>query len=183
MRGLIRSLRYDWPLHFILLLTNWLPDNVAFIRFRGVLARPFFKSCGSRLGIGRNVTFYNPSKIVIGNSVYIAFGSWFSGGYGITIEDEVLFGPYSVVATSDHTMMDGSYRFGKPNGAPVVIGRGSWLGAHVTILKGVYVGRGCLVAANSVVTGSVAPFSVVGGVPGRVIKTVSTHSHSESPDS
>ncbi len=69
-----RLLRYDLPLHFVLRLTNWLPDNVMFIRLRGRLARPFFKSCGTRLGLGRNITFYNPSKIEIGEDVYIGYG-------------------------------------------------------------------------------------------------------------
>lgn len=170
MSKLYRLLRYDWPLHFVLLLTNWLPDNVMFIRLRGILARPFFKKCGRKLSIGRNVTFYDPSKIEIGNFVYFSLGTWMSAGYGIVIEDEVLFGPYAVVVTSDHTMLAGSYRYGTPKGAPVVIGKGTWLGAHVTVLRGIRIGHGCLIAANTVVTRSVEPFSVVGGVPGRVIK-------------
>ena len=64
-----------------LLFTNWLPDNVIFINLRGRLARPFFKKCGKNLGIGRNVCFYNPSKMEIGTNVYIAYGCWFLGRY------------------------------------------------------------------------------------------------------
>jgi hypothetical protein len=51
--------------------TNWLPDNLIFLRLRGKLASPFFKSCGKRIGLGRNLTFYNPSIISIGNDDYI----------------------------------------------------------------------------------------------------------------
>lgn len=171
MNKIKRILRYDLPLHLVLLVTNWLPDNIVFIRLRGLLARPFFRKCGRNLRIGRNVTFYDPSKIEIGNSVYIALGTWLSGGYGITIEDEVLFGPYCVVITADHTMKDGSYRFGGPKGAPVAIRKGSWLGAHVSVMKGVDIGQGSLIAANSVVSKSIEPFSVVGGVPARLIRT------------
>jgi len=86
MNKLYRLLRYDIPMHFILLLTNWLPDNVIFIRLRGSLARPFFNHCGKRLGIGRNVVFYNPSNISIGNDVYIAYGNWFSSSFGVIID-------------------------------------------------------------------------------------------------
>ena len=115
MSKIFRLFRYDWPLHFILLLTNWMPDNVFVIRLRGKLASPFFKKCGKKLGIGRGVTFYNPSQIEIGDWVYIAYGCWLQGSFGIKISDEVLFGPYVVVATSNHTRQEGSWRFGPPS--------------------------------------------------------------------
>jgi acetyltransferase-like isoleucine patch superfamily enzyme len=105
-------IRYDWPLHFLLRLTNWLPDNVIFIKLRGMLARPFFRKCGTNLGIGRNVTFYNPSAIEIGSSVYIAYGCWFLGAGRLVIEDEVLFGPYVVISPANHTKINGSFRYG-----------------------------------------------------------------------
>ncbi|MCO5259133.1 MAG: hypothetical protein M9916_03230 [Crocinitomicaceae bacterium] len=62
MTNLIRLLRYDWPLHFVLLLTNWLPDNVVFLRLRGYLAHFFFLSCGKNLRLGRNLTFTTRPK-------------------------------------------------------------------------------------------------------------------------
>lgn len=170
MNKIFRLARYDLPLHFILVLTNWLPDNVIFIRLRGFLSRPFFKHAGRRLGIGRYVTFYNPSQIEIGDDVYFAMGCWISGSYGIKIESEVLFGPYVIIAPSNHTLFHGSYRFGAPDGSAVIIGKGSWLGAHVTILKGVIIGEGVLVAANSVVNNKIESFSIVGGVPAKDLK-------------
>src|SRR5690606_29868411 len=121
---------------------NWLPDNVIFIRLRGKLASPFFKSCGKKLGIGRGVTFYNPSDISIGNWVYIARGCWFSASTSIIIEDEVLFGPYVCVASSNHTLLNGSYRFGKPKKDVILIKKGGWIGAHSSILSGTTLGQG-----------------------------------------
>lgn len=171
MNKVKRLLRYDIPLHIVLTVTNWLPDNVVFIRLRGMLVSPFFRKCGKKFGVGRNVTFYNSSQIEIGDNVYIAYGGWFAGSYGIKIEDEVLFGPYTILATSDHTKVNGSYRFGKPIGASIRIGKGSWIGAHATILKGISVGMGALVAANSVVTKDVNPFTVVGGIPAKAIRS------------
>lgn len=165
-----RLLRYDLPLHFVLRLTNWLPDNVRFIRLRGRLARPFFKSCGRRLGLGRNITFYNPSQIEIGDDVYIAYGCWFNGSGGISIKDEVLFGPYAVIVTSNHTLLNESYRFGEPIKAPILIGKGAWIAAHVTILAGTEIGKGALVAANSVVSKVVNDLTIMGGVPAKKIK-------------
>lgn len=170
MNKLFRLLRYDWPLHFILLLTNWLPDNVFFIRLRGCIARPFFRKCGKKLGLGRNVVFYNPSNIEIGNWVYIAYGCWFSAGNRILIEDEVLFGPYNVIVTTNHTRKYGSFRFGVPEGDKVIFKKGCWIGANCTILPGSVIGKGTVVGANTVVSDVVRNNCVFAGISGTVKK-------------
>lgn len=162
------NIRYNLPMHFVLFLTNWLPDNVVFIRLRGRLASPFFKSCGKKLGIGRNVVFYNPSKISIGNDVYIAYGNWFSSSYGVVIEDEVLFGPYNVIATSNHTKKNGSYRFGASKGGEIVFKKGCWIGANCTITSKVEIGEGSVVGANTVVNKNVPANCIFAGTPGDI---------------
>ena len=170
---LVRLLRYDWPLHFVLLLTNWLPDNVVFLRLRGLLASFFLGSCGNNLRLGRNITFYNPSRIHIGENVYIAFGCWFMAGEEISIGNEVLFGPYCVVVSSNHRRAEnGSFRYGIPDKRPIYIGDGSWMAAMVTITAGSMIGKGSLVAAGSVVSGTVPSDVMAGGVPARVIKSL-----------
>lgn len=166
-----RLLRYDWPLHFVLVLTNWLPDNVVFIKLRGLLAKPFFLKAGSNLQIGRDVTFYNPSNIEIGKNVYIARGTWFSAGERIKIQDNILFGPYVVVVTSDHSIENSAYYFGPPvNKKSVEICSGSWIGAHSTILAGSYINKTVLIGANSVFKGSSQEKGIYGGVPAKLIK-------------
>lgn len=171
MSNFKRLLRYDWPLHFVLLLTNWMPDNVQVLRLRGLLAAPFFLKCGRNLRLGRNITFYNPSKISIGNDVYIALGNWFMAVEEISIGDEVLFGPYNVIVTSNHTMQNGSFRYGKSSVAPISIGKGSWVGANCTIVKGITIGNGCAVGANSLVNKDVQSYTLVGGNPAKLIRT------------
>ncbi len=52
----------------------------------------------------------------------------------------------------------------------VIIEKDVWIGANVTILEGVHVGRGATIAAGAVVNKDVPPYSIVGGVPGKVIK-------------
>lgn len=52
----------------------------------------------------------------------------------------------------------------------VIIEEDVWCGANVTILKGVTVGRGSIIAAGAVVTKSIPPYSIAGGVPAKVIK-------------
>ena len=53
---------------------------------------------------------------------------------------------------------------------PVVIGRNVWIGEKATILAGVTIGDGAVIAANSVVTKDVPPYSVVAGMPAKVVK-------------
>lgn len=170
MSNLIRYLRYDWPVHFILLFTNFLPDNTFFLRLRGWLIRPFLGKCGNDLRLARNVNFYNPSNLRIGNNVYIAFGCQIMANDVIEIADEVMFGPYVVVSAGNHTCRNGSFRYGIPLLAPIVIGHGAWVGTHVVVTAGSTIGPGALVAAGAVVTGEVLPNVIVGGIPARLIK-------------
>ena len=99
----------------------------------------------------------------------MARGCWLMGYGGIKPEDEAMLGPYTVLAASNHTKRNGSYRFGEPTGLPIELGRGVWTGAHSVVTEGVRVGAGTAVAANAVVTKDLPPDSVAGGVPARVI--------------
>jgi acetyltransferase-like isoleucine patch superfamily enzyme len=92
---------------------------------------------------------------------------------GVEMGKYVLIGPSLLITGGDH-------RFDRPGVAMVFSGRAEpkpcileddvWIGARVTILKGVRVGRGSIVAAGAVVTRDVPPYSIVGGVPARVIR-------------
>ncbi len=101
--------------------------------------------------------------------MYIATGCWLHARGGITLEDEVQLGPYSVLVTVDHTCERGSYRFGRSAMGPIRLCHGSWLAAHATVTRGVTIGRGAVVAANSVATRNVPEFVVARGVPARII--------------
>ena len=72
----------------------------------------------------------------------------------------------------DFTVMDSDAHAleGSRNTNPVHIGNHVWIGTRVTILNGVTVGDGAVIAAGSVVTKDVAPNSLVGGVPAKMIK-------------
>lgn len=56
------------------------------------------------------------------------------------------------------------------NDQDVIIEEDVWCGSNVSIMKGVTIGRGSIVAAGSVVTKSCPPYSIIGGIPARVIK-------------
>ncbi len=92
----------------------------------------------------------------------------------ITIGDRVVIGHHVLVITDTHDMSDPSRRGGTRRSFPVSIEDGAWLGAGSTILPGVTVGRGAVVAAGAVVARDVAPNTMVGGVPARLLKTLPT---------
>lgn len=136
-------------LHFVLFFTNWMPDNIIFLRLRGFLVRPFLGACGSNFRLGRNVSFYNPSQIYVGSDVYIAYGNWFCADEQIIIHDEVMFGPYSIIVSSNHTRKNTSFRYGESSRNKIIIGKGSWIGGHCNILSGSNIGSGSVISAGS----------------------------------
>ncbi|RGU64905.1 acyltransferase [Paraprevotella clara] len=94
----------------------------------------------------------------------------------LTIGKKVIFGPHPTIITGDHRsdvvgkfIMDSNEKLPE-NDAPVIIENDVWCGANVTILKGVTIGRGSIVAAGAVVTRSCHPYSIIGGIPARTIK-------------
>lgn len=184
MNKVYLQLRYILPLWLVLLLTSWFPDNRLTIRFRGALASPFFKKCGKRLELGRDLTILNSYNIELGSDVYIAKGCWLNGKGGLEIEDEVIMAPYVVISTLQHTFKNNSVRFGESVAGRVVVGKGSWLAAHSAIKCGVTIGMGNIVGANAFVVKDTQDFAVYGGVPAKFVKTVSPNTNpSKKPSS
>ena len=170
MKRFYTLIRYDWPLHFVLLFTNWLPDNIVFFRLRGFLCSLFLGKCGKDLRIGRNNIFYNPSRIQFGNHIYIAHNNWFCASGTITIDDEVLFGPNNTIVAAGHTLMAGSYRYGAQPALPIHVGKGSWITSQCVITGNTTIGTAVVVAANSVASGNLDDNSTYGGSPAKKIK-------------
>ncbi len=169
-----RLLRYDWPLHFVLTILNFLPDNIIFLKLRGYFASFFFFKTGKNIQIGRDVTFYDPSKIIIGSNVYFAKGTWICGGEKIIIGSNILFAPYSIIVTSNHKFKNGGYFNDQTTSSGnVIIDDGCWMGAHSVILGGSHLKSGTLIAANSVFKGSSEENSIYAGNPIKFIKYAS----------
>jgi len=170
MRVVWTQIRYILPLWFVQLLTDWLPDNRITIKIRGYFASFCIKKCGRNFTLGSRVTLNNPQSLYIGDHVYIAKGTWLNAIANITIEDEVVIAPYVVISTAQHVFKNNSVRFGGNISGPVVIGKGSWLAAHVSVKCGVTIGKGNLIAANSSVVKDTPDYKISGGVPAKIIK-------------
>jgi maltose O-acetyltransferase len=168
MRRALSFIIFFWAMK----LTALLPDFTPVMRFRGLLVRACFKRCGRNFQIASSAMVIHPSQVTIGDDVYVGYGVWIQGMGGVTLEDEVMLGPYAVLASRNHTRNAESYRFGTGVTAPIRIERGAWLGAHVVVSAGANVGRGALCAAGAIVTKDVPAHTVVGGVPARVLHTL-----------
>ena len=109
-------------------------------------------------------------NITIGKNVFINSGCHFQDQGGVWIGDGVLLGHNVVVATINHDLDPKNNC--KNHYAPVTIQDHVWIGSNVTILPGVTIGEWASVAAGAVVTKNVESYTVVGGVPAKVIKRV-----------
>lgn len=109
-------------------------------------------------------------NIKIGKDVFVNSGCCFQDQGGVTLGDGCLVGHNVVFATLDHDKRPG--RRGDMTAAPIVVGKDVWIGEHATILKGVTIGDGAIVAAGAVVTRDVPPNTIAAGVPARVVKTI-----------
>lgn len=135
-----------------------------------------FRKCG------QNVKFYafdffSFDTIEIGDDVYIGRGAKISAAHAtIRIGSKVMFGPNVLIRGGNHnTEVIGKYMFDVKekrdfDDEDIFISDDVWVGGNSTILKGVKIGRGSILAGGAVLTKSFPPYSVIGGVPAKVIK-------------
>lgn len=114
------------------------------------------------------------SRIEIGQGCFINSGVRFECAPNVTIKigDRVQIGPRCSFETMNHSvvLLEKNKRGGFPGS--IVVEDDVWLAAQVIILPGVRIGRGSVVAAGAVVSKNVPPFTLVGGVPARIIKKI-----------
>lgn len=118
---------------------------------------------------------YTPS-ISIGNNVCIGDYCHITSIKSIVIEDGVLTGKFITISDNDHGEFT-KYNLNYPplhrklsSKGPVHIGKNVWIGDKVSILSGVKIGDGAIIAANAVVTKDVPPNTIVAGIPAKILK-------------
>lgn len=107
--------------------------------------------------------------LTIGDGTHIGDSTILDIADDVTIGNEVALGPNCVIYSHDHEYNSTSKAAwkGQLQCAPVVIEDGAWIGSGVTILPGVTVGKRAVVAAGAVVTKSIPPHTIWGGVPAK----------------
>jgi acetyltransferase-like isoleucine patch superfamily enzyme len=106
----------------------------------------------------------------IGNQVFINTGTTISATAEVTIGDRVQIANGVSILDSDFHGLEN--RDCPPPSEPIRIEDDVWIATKAIILKGVTIGRGAVVAAGAVVTRDVAPYTLVGGVPARLIRAL-----------
>ena len=113
-----------------------------------------------------------PPCITIGERVYINRYTILDASIGLAIGDDCMIGPFCYLTDHDHTFgADLRPAAGPLLGRPTTLEPGCWLGAHVTVLKGVTIGAGTVVGAGSVVTRDLPAGVIAVGSPARVLKS------------
>lgn len=147
---------------FILHIVGNIPSH--FVR------RFFYRLGGIKVGKGSalhmGVKFYNPWNISIGSDSVIGEGVVLDGRDKLIIGDCVDIATDVMIYNSEHNIHDPNF---KAINAPVVIEDYVFIGPRVIILPGVTIKKGAVVGAGAVVTKDVEEYSIVGGVPAKVI--------------
>ncbi len=175
-----------------------LHDEFAGVHWRLLLAKllsaPFPDYAGSRIrsallaaagfDIGRGTTFGGMPTITGGGRVYgrltIGADCWFNIGVllnlgaPVRIGDGVSLGHEVMLLTESHELGMPPRRASRLTARPITIGNGVWIGTRVTVLPGVTIHDGAVVAAGAVVTKDVPPNVIVGGVPAEVVRDLPT---------
>lgn len=111
----------------------------------------------NKLSVGKH-SYINKNCFIGNGYEYVRIGSYCAIAYGVTI------------TTDNHEIDNEECRAGKIKSEPVEIKDGCWVGCNVTILPGTVIGKGCVIAAGSVVKGTLTENGVYAGVPAKLIK-------------
>ncbi|MHB1042876.1 MAG: acyltransferase [Eubacteriales bacterium] len=144
--------------------------------FEGQFEVPLFYrvSIGNTCHISRGVSFIvtETGRIELGDRVYLGRDCVLASETGIFIGDNTMLAEFVSVIDADHgtTRKDIPMRDQALVPRPVNIGPDVWIGRSCAVLKGVTIGEGAVIGANSVVTGDIPPYAVACGCPARVIR-------------
>lgn len=140
-------------------------DNV--IMEKGLVMAVYPEHCGKE-----NPVKTNGKGIKIGDRVSFNRGVTIYCADSVEIGDDVLFGSNILITDNDHGMdpLAGEYINQPLTTKPTKIGNGCWIGEQVCIVSGVEIGERSIIAAGSVVTKDIPPYTIAGGLPAKPIK-------------
>ncbi|MDO8658569.1 MAG: acyltransferase [Candidatus Levybacteria bacterium] len=153
----------------------FLEFGLMFLHFAGCIPshhirRFFYRVAGIRIGNGSTIhmgaKFYDPGNIKIGNDSIIGEGTVLDGRDKLTIGNHVDIASEVMIYNAEHDIHSDGFH---AKTEPIVIEDYVFIGPRAIILPGVRVKKGAIVAAGAVVTKDVEEYSIVGGVPAKVI--------------
>jgi len=148
------------------------PTSSIGIRLRRSYYKKRLREVGEGLTIFSNVIIDSPDRIKMGKNVHINHGCIIDASDGeIEIGDNVLIGPYCVLRAANHVFSNPNIPIIEQEHEPgkIIVEDDVWIGAHVTVVPNVKIGRGSVIGAGAVVTKDIAPFSIAVGVPAKKI--------------
>lgn len=146
---------------------------VGFISFLRILFwSQLLKNIGQNCEIMSGVVIMSPHKVSIGHDVLLNIGTKIGGQNKVKIGNFVRISYNVNIISEDHEYRDPKLPIIKQGykGGPIIIEDDVWIGANAVILPNIRIGKGAIVGANAVVTKDVASYSIVGGVPAKLIK-------------
>lgn len=151
---------------------NKFPHKIYGKLIRRFLVKNIIDYIGKNAIIHPNVYFGKGEGLNIGNNSIVGPESRIILGGEVIIGDDVQIGPRTMILTGNHNFNDKNLSFSKQGSffEKVLIKDDVWIGANVTILPGVVLGKGAIVGAGSVLTKDVEEFSVVAGNPATHIR-------------
>ncbi len=118
----------------------------------------------------REACYFGGSDVIIGRGTRINRGCFFDTSSPIRIGERCSIGMETMFVTSTHAIADHDRRAGTSTPQPIEIGDGCWIGARATILPGVTVGDGAVIAAGAVVACDCEEDTLYAGVPARAVR-------------
>ena len=149
---------------FILLMNGGL-NNIPSRHFRRFVYRLLGANIGNSI-IFRKTEILEPEKLSVGDNCSIGWHCLLDARGGVKIGDNVNISSYVKIISAGHSLKYADFRGTKEQ---ITIDRNVWLATGCTILEGVHIGEGAVVACGAVVTSDVLPYSVVGGIPAKKI--------------
>jgi len=132
--------------------------------------RKSLRHCGRGVAFRFPCIIELPDRVSIGDDVSIASFLHIWGNGSVTIGDRVMIASHVAITSATHDP-ESEEMIKTLIEAPVVIENDVWIGAHAVIFPGVTIGHQSVVAAGSVVRADVPPYSIVAGVPARLVRS------------
>jgi maltose O-acetyltransferase len=174
---MLGTIKTELSIFFTNLLMNglnlWGPGSIG-CKTRAFVLRKLGYQIGTGVRLSTDISIHSRHKhLSIGDKTFINKRVIFDTLAPVTIGKGCDIGFYSIFTTSQHALLS-DYKGSRPASAskPILIEDFVWIGCNVTVLGGVTIGKGSVVAAGSVVTKDIPPNSLAMGIPARVVRAL-----------